>query len=49
VVIGVSRQGFSLPTITKVSCKQGKVGSSLAVLSNGRDEFLSRVIRAWLG
>jgi histidinol-phosphate/aromatic aminotransferase/cobyric acid decarboxylase-like protein len=49
VVAGASRQGFTLPTITKVFRKQGKAGSSWVMLSNGRDEFLFRVIRVWLG
>jgi histidinol-phosphate/aromatic aminotransferase/cobyric acid decarboxylase-like protein len=35
--------------LTKVSRKYGKVGSSWVLLSNGRDEFFSRIIRAWLG
>jgi hypothetical protein len=49
VAVDVSRQGFSLPTITEVSPMSGKVGSSWVQLSNNRDEFSSRVLRAWLG
>jgi histidinol-phosphate/aromatic aminotransferase/cobyric acid decarboxylase-like protein len=49
VVAGASRQGFFSPATTKVSRKYGKVGSSWILLSNGRDDFLYRVIRAWLG
>jgi hypothetical protein len=36
---GASRQKLFLRTITKVSRKQGQVGSSWVLLSNGRDKF----------
>jgi hypothetical protein len=36
----------SSPTITKLSRKKREVRSSWVLLSNGGDEFLSRVLRA---
>jgi hypothetical protein len=45
VIVGACTPKLSLPTITKVSRKQGKFESSWILLSNGRDKFSSRVNR----
>jgi hypothetical protein len=44
VVAGATRREFFSPTITKLSRKKVKDGSSWVLLSNGGDEFLSRVL-----